>query len=98
VPLPLFTDTTNATKVAAQSEIHYISDTQFLILARDSGAGHGQSTSTSLYRHADVFDISNATNVKGATHDAFNTSIASTGNHLSYHFTRISTNTVQLAF
>ena len=49
-----------------------------LILARDSSAGHGQKSSTSVYRHADVFDISSATNVKSPAHDAFNGSIAST--------------------
>jgi hypothetical protein len=76
VPLPTFS---NGAKVAAQSEVHYISDTQFFILARDSGAGVAAASTTSLYRHVDVFDISQATNVKGATHDAFNTSIASTG-------------------
>jgi hypothetical protein len=79
VPLPTFRDATNATKVAAQSEVHYISQTQFLVLTRDSGAGHGAASPLSLYRHADIFDISNATNVKGSSHDAFNTSIASTG-------------------
>ena len=77
VPLPTYQDSTNSTKVAAQSEIHFISDTQFLILSRDSGAGHGQSSSASLYRHADVFDISKATNVMGPAHDAFNKTIAS---------------------
>lgn len=50
---------------AGQSEIHFISPTQFLVLARDSNAGRGQSSTTSLYRHADVFDISNATDIKG---------------------------------
>ncbi|KAF2027417.1 hypothetical protein EK21DRAFT_71968 [Setomelanomma holmii] len=63
-------------KVASQSEMHYISATQFLVLARDSGAGHGQSSSTSIYRNADVIDISSATNVVGK-YDAFNGSIAS---------------------
>jgi hypothetical protein len=77
VPLPVYTTSANKTKVAAQSDIHYISPTQFLILPRDSGAGHGQSSSTSLYRHADIFDISNATNVMGTAHDGFNSSIAS---------------------
>lgn len=74
VPLPLYD---NGDKVAAQSEIHYVSDTQFLVLARDSGAGHGQAESQSVYRHADVFDIANATNVKSLTNDAFNGSVAS---------------------
>lgn len=63
-------------KVAGQSEILYISDTQFLVLARDSGAGHGQDKSQSIYRNADVIDISNATNVKGRA-DASNGQIAS---------------------
>lgn len=63
-------------KVASQSEIHYISDTQFLVLARDSGAGHGQPNSESVYRNADVIDISNATNVLGKV-DAIKGTIAS---------------------
>lgn len=63
-------------KVAGQSEMHYISDTQFLVLARDSGAGHGQDSSESIYRNADVIDISDATNIKGK-YDAFNGQIAS---------------------
>jgi hypothetical protein len=63
-------------KVAGQSEIHYISETQLLVLARDSGAGHGQDSSTSIYRNADVIDISNATNIK-SKYDAFNAQIAS---------------------
>ncbi|KAK5088389.1 hypothetical protein LTR05_002607 [Lithohypha guttulata] len=65
VPLPVFTNNANRSAVAAQSEIKYISDTQFLVLSRDSGAGHGQDESLSRYRHADVFDITNATNVNG---------------------------------
>ncbi|KAJ9636869.1 hypothetical protein H2199_007863 [Coniosporium tulheliwenetii] len=76
VPLPTFASG-SSTRVAAQSEILYISKTQFLILARDSGAGRGQDESLSLYRHADVFDISNATNVMSAQNDAVNGSIAS---------------------
>lgn len=75
VTLPLYK---NDKKVAAQSEIHYISDTQFLVLARDSSAGRGQGNDTeSLYRHADVFDISNATSIKSSKNDAATGSIAS---------------------
>ena len=77
VPLPLYNSSSGDSLVAAQSEIHFISSTQFLILARDSNAGRGQSSSLSLYRHADIFDISTATNVKGAGNDAVNGSIAS---------------------
>lgn len=63
--------------VARQSEIHYISDTQFLVLARDSGAGRGQGASTtSIYRHIDIFDISKATNIAGVS-DCTGCSIAS---------------------
>ncbi|KAF2230238.1 hypothetical protein EV356DRAFT_454334 [Viridothelium virens] len=76
VPLPLY-DSSGDELVAAQSEIHYLSPTQFIVLARDSNAGRGQSSSLSLYRHADVFDIANATDVKGADNDAVNGSIAS---------------------
>ena len=66
-------------RVARQSEIHYISDTQFLILARDSGAGRGQGASTtSVYRHIDVFDISKATNIAGKS-DSTTSSIAPGG-------------------
>jgi hypothetical protein len=63
-------------RVASQSEIHYISKDQFLVLARDSGAGHGQDSSDSIYRNADVIDISKATNIVGR-YDGFNGSIAS---------------------
>jgi hypothetical protein len=79
VPLPTFTTRDNKTAIAAQSEVHFISDSQFLILARDSGAGHGAASSSSLYRHIDVFDISKATNVKGDAHDSFTDTIASNG-------------------
>lgn len=73
VPLPLY----NTDSVAAQSEIHFLTPTQFFVLARDSNAGHGAASSTSLYRHIDIFDISNATNIASVTYDAFNASIAS---------------------
>lgn len=68
-----------STKVARQSEIHYISDTQFLVLARDSGAGRGQDSTQSVYRHVDIFDISKATNVKGAAADCSTCSVAPGG-------------------
>ena len=84
VTLPLYTDPTakasKATKVAAQSEIHFLGNGQFLVLARDSGAGHGESSSLSVYRHADIFDISSsggATNIATAANDATTGSIAS---------------------
>ncbi|KAL1591907.1 hypothetical protein SLS60_011499 [Paraconiothyrium brasiliense] len=73
VPLPVLpTD-----KVAGQSEIHFISNDQFLVLARDSGSGHGQDSSESIYRNADIFDISKATDIKSAKNDATGGAIAS---------------------
>jgi len=84
VTLPLYTDpmakASKATKVAAQSEIHSLGNGQFLILARDSNAGYGGASSTSVYRHADIFDISGssgATDIKSPTNDAVNGSVAS---------------------
>lgn len=78
VTLPLYAD---GKKVAAQSEIYWLGDDQFFVLARDSGAGHGQSDSTSLYRHVDVFDISKATDIKSPQNDGPSGAIAdATGN------------------
>jgi hypothetical protein len=66
VTLPIF----NAgKKVAAQSEIYALSDDQFFVLARDSGAGRGQDDTESLYRRVDVFDIASATDIKGPEND-----------------------------
>ncbi|EXJ92572.1 hypothetical protein A1O3_01124 [Capronia epimyces CBS 606.96] len=73
--LPLPTDSSG--RVAAQSEMHYISPTQFLVLARDSGRGHGQDKSESRYRQIDVYDISQATNIKGPTYDCSSCAVAS---------------------
>ncbi|APA16051.1 hypothetical protein sscle_16g108210 [Sclerotinia sclerotiorum 1980 UF-70] len=82
VPLPLWTDPTASKsknpKVAAQSEIHALPNGQFLVLARDSNAGNGQSNTLSIYRQIDVFDISSATNIKGAKYDCATCSVAST--------------------
>ncbi|KAF3062240.1 hypothetical protein GL218_03000 [Daldinia childiae] len=70
VPLPLYNDPTakksKNPKAAAQSEIHAIENGQFFILSRDSGAGHGTDNSLSVYRQLDVFDISDATDIKAA--------------------------------
>lgn len=84
VPLPVFA---NNTLVAAQSEVHYISPTQFMVLSRDSGRGHGLDNSQSRYRHIDVFDISKATNVMGPTYDCTNCSIASVNGTLKPEIT-----------
>ncbi|VBB82137.1 Putative protein of unknown function [Podospora comata] len=77
VPLPTFTDGQGRTRVAAQSEIKYVSDKQLLVLPRDSGVGACTDSPTSLYRHVDVVDIGRATDVKGRRYDLFNASIAS---------------------
>lgn len=73
VPLPFYDDYTAKAsknpKVAAQSELHALPNGQFFVLARDSGFGHGQDESLSVYRHIDVFDISGATNIAGPTYD-----------------------------
>ncbi|RMZ76912.1 hypothetical protein DV738_g4706, partial [Chaetothyriales sp. CBS 135597] len=78
VPLPVYGDKGTT---AAQSEVKYISDTQFLVLTRDSDKGHGQGADNteSVYRHIDVFDISSATNIKGSEYDSATGSIASDG-------------------
>lgn len=81
VTLPLFFDPVSKTnKVAAQSEIESLGDGRFLVLARDSGKGHGQSQSLSVYRQADIFSIApntGATNIKSTANDAVCASIAS---------------------
>ena len=84
VTLPLYTDPTakasKATKVAGQSEIHSLGNGQFLVLSRGSNAGHGAASSTSVYRHADIFDISGSsgvTDIKSTVNDAVDGSIAS---------------------
>ena len=54
VQLPTYLDA-GATKIAAQSELHFLDDNRFLVLARDSSKGFGQSSSLSLYRHVIPF-------------------------------------------
>lgn len=79
VPLPLYNDPTAKTskqsKVAAQSEIHALENGQFFILSRDSNAGHGTDSSLSVYRQIDVFDISDATDIK-ADYDCSDCNVA----------------------
>lgn len=84
VTLPLWTDPTASsskqTKVAGQSEIQSLGDGRFLIISRDSGSGHGQSSSLSIFRHVDIFSIgsgSGATNIKSSSRDAVCGAIAS---------------------
>ncbi|RHZ57964.1 hypothetical protein CDV55_104867 [Aspergillus turcosus] len=70
-------DPSDAANVASQSEIHQLPTGDFLVLARDSGFGHGQSESLSVYRHADVVSISKSTTDLKGTYDAADGSIAS---------------------
>jgi hypothetical protein len=53
VQLPTFTDIT--VMVAAQSELHYLDENRFLVLARDSSHGYGYPASQSLYRSVNIF-------------------------------------------
>lgn len=76
VPLPLYQNNEDKTRVAAQSEIHAISATQFFVLSRDNDAGSGAEFTESKYRQADVFDISKATNIKGPDFDGRDGAVA----------------------
>lgn len=68
VQLPKFQQGAN-TLVAAQSEILALSDTQLLILPRDSN-GFQVGTETSNLRRVDVIDISDATNILGQSYES----------------------------
>ena len=50
VQLPTYLDN-NVAKIAAQSELHYLDENRFMVLARDSSKGFGQTDSKSIYRH-----------------------------------------------
>jgi hypothetical protein len=67
VRLPRFVQG-SSTLVAAQSEIHAVSNTQLLILPRDSN-GLGVGTQTSLLRRVDVIDLAGATNILGQPYE-----------------------------
>jgi hypothetical protein len=75
VQLPQYS--TNLT--AAQSELHALNDHQFLVLARDSGNGHGAAGATSLYRSVDLIDISGATNIANTAYDLPQNPVAPNG-------------------
>lgn len=62
VPLPVFKDK-DRTLVAAQSELVALSDTQFLMLSRDSNNGYGMKGATSLYRSIDILELDGASNL-----------------------------------
>ncbi|KAK5702342.1 hypothetical protein LTS12_028357, partial [Elasticomyces elasticus] len=85
VLLPKYRDYTekssskNAYSVAAQSEMHQLPTGDFLVLARDSGFGNGQTNTRSVYRHADVISIhgDKTTDLKGDKYDSATAAIAS---------------------
>lgn len=79
VPLPTYVNAKGNTRVAAQSEIHYVSDTQFFVLPHDTNGGRGQDDPLSRYRHVDIVDISGATNIKGAKFDDIQNGNITTG-------------------
>ncbi|KAF8604345.1 hypothetical protein BDV93DRAFT_492130 [Ceratobasidium sp. AG-I] len=66
VPLPQ----SSKGKTYAQSEVHALSSTQFLVLSRD-GHGHGDDDDEpkSDYKQADLIDISKATDIHGTKFD-----------------------------
>lgn len=85
VLLPKYRDYTEkssskkAYSVAAQSEMHQLPTGDFLVLARDSGFGNGQTNTRSVYRHADVISIhgDKTTDLKGDKYDSATAAIAS---------------------
>lgn len=91
VPLPFYDDYTAKAsknpKVAAQSELHALPNGQFFVLARDSGFGHGQDESLSVYRHIDVFDVSDATDISGDTYDCEECAVADDDGDLDSNIT-----------
>lgn len=68
VPLPTFEEK-GKVAVAAQSEILALSDTTFLMLARDSNNGQGLKGDTSVYRKIDLVDVSAATDIANTDFD-----------------------------
>lgn len=67
VQLPKFTQQ-GEIRVAAQSEIYALSDSQLLILPRDSN-GFAVGLEQSLLRRVDMIDISEATNILGRSYE-----------------------------
>ncbi|BCG93801.1 esterase-like activity of phytase family protein [Mesorhizobium sp. 131-2-1] len=79
VPLPVFKDAKDKTKVAAQSEIVALSGNSFLMLTRDSGNGQGVKGEESLYRKINIVDLSGATDIAGGPFDAADKPVAPKG-------------------
>jgi hypothetical protein len=79
VPLPVFKDAKDKTKVAAQSEIVALSNKTLLMLTRDSGNGQGVKGDESLYRKINIVDLSAATDIAGGPFDAADKPVAPKG-------------------
>lgn len=76
--------------VASPSEFHLLPSGHFLILSRDSGFGRGQSESKSVYRHADIFAISDSTtDIKSDKYDRVGGPIASSKGDLKSKITPV---------
>lgn len=94
VLLPKYNDYTKEDKkdpmrVASQSEILALPTGDFLILSRDSNFGHGQDNTRSVYRHVDVFSVSNATTDLKGKYDGVGASIASSKGELNDDITPV---------
>ncbi|KAG9229311.1 esterase-like activity of phytase-domain-containing protein, partial [Amylocarpus encephaloides] len=85
VALPIVPDSGN--RVTGQSELFNIQGGSFFILSRDSGAGQGAESTTSLYRQIDIVNIDLATDIKSSTYDCATCSIASTKGVLKHGIT-----------
>ena len=69
VPLPVFTDAAGKRRVAAQSELHALDATHFLLICRDAGNGYGLPGATSRYRRVEIADVTAATDIAGSRYD-----------------------------
>lgn len=74
VPLPQ----SKKDKTRGASEVHFVHQNVFLVLARD-GNGHGDDDTESDYKQADLIDISSATNIAGTKFDSPENPIAKKG-------------------
>src|SRR5262249_19201659 len=79
VQLPLFVNASNQTRIAAQSEFLALNDHQFLVLARDSGAGFTAAVSRSAYRRVDLIAIAHPTTIANTDFDKVAGSVAPLG-------------------
>src|SRR5262245_66457507 len=57
VQLPVFKNAANQTRIAAQSEFLALNDRQFVVIARDSGAGFTDAVSKWEYCRVDLMAI-----------------------------------------